>query len=273
MLEQELRQKMKTLKKYLSLYVSFFKASFIADLEFRANFILRVVTDVFWYLAQIITFESLYRFTKLIGSWNLEQTRVFLGIVFIVDGIYMILFHDNLDKISDRVRKGEMDLLLAKPVNSQFMISLGRASTVLIGNLMVGISYFIWALSGYSNFSPWSLLWLLILIPCGLICFYSIRFFIASTSVIFTRSENLQYLWYQIYRLGLRPDSIYAPWLKFILLTFLPVGVIASVPARALLDPPNLWLFAWVVFLAASLLYISHRFWNFCMRHYTSASS
>ncbi len=264
---------LKTFKKYCRLYVAFFKASFIADLEFRANFVLRLVTDIFWYIAQIMTFESLYRHTNLIGSWNLEQTRIFLGVVFVADGLYMILFHDNLDRMSDRIRKGEMDLLLAKPVNSQFMMSLSRVSTVLIGNLMVGTSYLIWAISQAQDFHFFRLLWLMILIPCGLICFYTIRFFIASTSILFTRSENLQYLWYQLYKLGLRPDSIYAPWLRLMLLTILPVGVIASVPARFLLEPPNWGLLAWVLCLASLLMYGSRRFWNYCLSHYTSASS
>lgn len=264
---------MKMLRKYLRLYLAFTKASFIADLEFRANFILRLLTDIFWYLAQILTFESLFHHTHLIGTWTLEQTRVFLGIVFIADGIYMILFHDNLDRMTDRVRRGEMDMLLAKPINSQFIMSLSRVATVLIGNLTVGTLYFIWALAHYADFSPVRLLWLILLIPCGAICLYTIRFMFAATSVIFTRSENLQYLWYQIYKLGLRPDSIYAPWLKYLLLSLVPVGVVASVPARALLDPPHYALFLWVIFLSASLLYLSHRFWQYCLTHYTSASS
>lgn len=259
--------------KYFRLYLAFIRASFIADLEFRANFILRLITDIFWYIAQIMTFESLYRHTNLIGAWNLEQTRIFLGVVFITDGLYMILFHDNLDRMSDRIRNGAMDLLLAKPISSQFMMSLSRVSTVLVGNLMVGTGYLIWAICKASQFDFVRLLWLFILVPCGLICFYSIRFFIASTSIIFTRSENLQYLWYQLYKLGLRPDSIYAPWLRVMLMTILPVSVIASVPARFLLEPPNLWLLGWVVLLASLLLYGSHRFWNYCLRHYTSASS
>jgi ABC-2 type transport system permease protein len=261
------------MKKYLRLWISFFKASFIADLEFRANFVIRLATDIFWYIAQILVFETLYHHTHQIGTWGIEQTRVFLGIVFIVDGLYMILFHDNLDRMSDQVRKGTLDLLLAKPVSSQFMLSLQRVGTVLIGNLMVGTSYFIWAIYNYPNFTWLRLFWLLGLIPAGLISFYTIRFMIASTALIFTRAENLQYLWYQIYKLGLRPDSIYSPWLKFVLLTFLPVAVIASVPARSLVEEPNFALFAYVIVLATGLLFISKRFWRYCLSKYTSASS
>lgn len=264
---------MKTLLRYLSLYAALFRTSFITDLEYRVNFLTRIVTDIFWYVAQIMTFEVLFYHTPKIGDWNLAQMRVFLGIVFIADGLYMILFSENMDQFSDKVRKGDLDLLLAKPVNSQFMLSLQKSSTAAIGNLAIGISWFIYSLLQLPDFEWLRLLWLILLIPCGLVALYSVRFTIAASAVIFARSENLQFIWYQIYRLGMRPDSIYVPWLKWLLLTALPVGVVASVPARALLEPPQWGLFAWVVVLAGLLIYLSNRFWKFALRSYSSASS
>lgn len=264
---------MQNLKRYFSLYLALFRTSFIADLEYRANFLIRIITDIFWYIAQIMTFEVLFQHTPKIGDWNLPQMRVFLGLVFIADALYMIIFSENLDQFSDKVRKGDLDLLLAKPVNSQFMLSLQKASTAAIGNLGIGLVWFIYSLVQLPDFQWLRLLWLIILIPCGLIALYSVRFSIAALSVIFARSENLQFIWYQIYRLGMRPDSIYVPWLKWLLLTALPVGVVASVPARAVLEPPQWGLFTWVVFLAGLLIYLSHRFWKFSLKFYSSASS
>lgn len=264
---------MKNFFKYIRLYKSFFKASLISDFEFRLNFLFQLLTDIFWYAAQIITFEVLFLHTKQIGSWSLSQTRIFLGLVFIADAIYMILFHDNLGKLSEKVRRGQLDLLLTKPVNSQFMISLQRASTALLGNLILASGYFAWAAYQYADFSAVRLLWLIILIPVGTLCFYTFRFMLSAAAVIFTKSDNLDYLWYQIYKLGLRPDSMYSSWLRYVVLSILPVGVIASVPARAIIDEPNYILFSWVVALACTLLIISNKFWKFCLKNYTSASS
>ena len=261
------------LKKYFTLYLALFRASFIADLEYRVNFLTKVATDIFWYTAQVMTFEVLFRHTERIGDWNLEQTRVFLGVVFVVDGLYMIIFSENLDQFSEKVRKGDLDLLLAKPVNSQFFISLQKASTAMIGNMIIAVSWFTYSLMKYPNFEWLRLFWLLLLIPCSLAALYSMRFFMSASAVIFARSENLQFIWYQIYRLGMRPDSIYVPWMKWFLLTALPMGVIASVPSRALLEPPDFALFAWVVVLAGILIYLSSRFWKFALKFYSSASS
>ncbi|MFN7728339.1 MAG: ABC transporter permease [Bdellovibrio sp.] len=259
--------------KYLRLYRAFLVASLKADLEYRMNFLSRIVTDIFWYAAQIITFEALFLHTEKLGTWGLPETRVFLGMLFVVDALYMIILSENLDKISDRVRKGEMDLLLAKPVNSQFMMSCQRANTAITGNLLLGSAWLIWSLAQLPDFNWFRLLWLLILIPSGLIALYGIRFMISTTAVIFTRSENLQYMWYQLYRLGMRPDSIYSPWLKFVVITVLPVGLIASVPSRFLLEPPDFYLLPLTLFVSFSFLWMSRRFWNYALKFYSSASS
>lgn len=264
---------MTNLLKYLRLYGAMVKASFIADLEYRANFLTRFVTDILWYVAQILTFEVLFHHTPKIGDWNLAQMRVFLGVVFVVDGIYMVIFSENMDQFSEKVRKGDLDLLLAKPVNSQFMLSLQKASTAAMCNLTLAISWFIYSVNNLPDFQWIRLLWLFILIPSGLTCLYSIRFMIAASAVIFAKSDNLQFIWWQIYRLGMRPDSMYVPWFKWLLLTVVPVGVVASIPARALLEPPQLGLFMWVIFLAGILIYATKKFWKFALGFYSSASS
>lgn len=264
---------MKNLKKYFILYVAMFKASFISDLEYRANFLTRIFTDIFWYIAQIATFEVFYQHTQKIGDWNLAQMRVFLGVLFVVDAICSLLFTENIDSFSEKIRKGDLDLLLVKPVDSQFMISLQRAATAYLGNLLLSFLWLGWSLAQFPEFNPLRLLWLIFLIPCGVVITYVIRFLFATTAIVLTRSENLQFIWWQLYRIGTRPDSTYLPWFKYLILTAFPVGVIASVPSRALLDPPNYYILLWPLLLTPFLLFLSHRFWNYCLRHYTSASS
>jgi len=262
-----------TLKKYCGIYAALFKASFIADLEYRMNFFSRILTDIFWYIAQIATFEVIYQHTPKIGDWNLPQMRVFLGLVFVIDALYMIVFHDNMDNFPEKVRKGDLDLLLTKPVNSQFMISLQKAACAIFGNLVLALAWLTYSLMALDSFNILRLLWLVVLIPCSIIVIYVLRFTFAASALIFTRSENLQFLWYQIYRVGMRPDSMYFPWFKWMILTVIPVGVIVSIPARALLDPPNYAILIWPMILSPILLYLSNRFWKYSLKFYSSASS
>lgn len=262
-----------TFKKYAGLYWALFKTSLIADMEYRMNFVSRIAIDIFWYVAQIMTFEVLFSHTPKIGDWDIHQMRVFLGVLFIADALFMIVFHDNLENFSEKVRKGDLDLLLTKPVNSQFLISIQKATTANFGNLIMGIGWLSWSLSQLPDLKIERVLWLLLLIPTGSLIQYCMKFFFSTSACIFARSENLHFLWYQVYRLGMRPDSMYFPWLRWIILSVVPVGFIASVPANAVFGLANPWLILWSVGLTILLLYSSHRFWKFALKHYSSASS
>jgi len=245
----------------------------MADLEYRMNFAIRIFTDVIWYIAQLSVFEVLFLHTNQIAGWTVETMRFFMGVLFLVDAIYMVLFHENLDRLSDKVAKGDLDMLLVKPINSQFMISLQKFSTAYLGNVLLSASWLAYA--GYhlsQNIFP-QIFSLLLLLPCSVLIPYCIRFFFATVSVIYVRAENVNYLWYEMYRLGTRPDNIYPAWLRYLVLTAIPVGFIASVPARIVISGMNWGLIfsAWGITL--TLLFLINKFWTFALKRYSSASS
>ncbi len=71
--------------RYFTLFWTFFRTSFIADLEYRMNFFTRIAVDFVWYAIQILTFETLFSYTTKIGDWSKQQTHVFLGVLFVSD--------------------------------------------------------------------------------------------------------------------------------------------------------------------------------------------
>jgi len=261
------------LRKYIRLFSILLKTSFIADLEFRVNFSLRIFTDIMWYLMQVLSFEVLFNYTPSIGGWDRYQMRVFLGVLFVVDSLYMIFVQDNVDRFADKVRKGELDFILAKPVSSQFLVSFQKIATASFGNLLIAIGFFVYAVSLIEDFNWYRVFWFLLVLPSSFIVVYTSRFFFTCLNLIFVKSESVQFLWYNCYKLGMRPDSIYFPFMKFILLTVFPMAFVASVPARMLLEPPNALLIVWSVLIGPIFLYLSHKFWNYCLRYYASASS
>jgi ABC-2 type transport system permease protein len=137
----------------------------------------------------------------------------------------------------------------------------------------MGATWLIWALSNQSEYVGWRLLWLFLLIPSGVMVFYAIRFVFSAVALIFTRAENIQYMFYSLYKLGMRPDNIYPPWLKYAVLTILPFGLIGSVPARVALGMASSWMALWVVAVSLLCVYGTTRFWKYALSQYTSASS
>ncbi len=259
--------------KYLGIYNAFFKASFAADLEYRLNFVFLMIAEFVWYSTQLILFEVLYRHTKIIGDWTISQMRVFIFLVLFIDSIYMILWDPNFSAFTDNVRKGSLDLLLTKPINSMFMISSQRISVSHIPCLFITAAGFIWALLQLPDFHWFKLLWLIFLIPAGLSVIFCGRFALNCSAILFTRADFLQYIWYSLFRLGLRPDAIYSGFVRFILIFIIPFSMIASIPTRILLETTEPWMLAWSLVLPFILIYLLRKYWTFCLKFYSSASS
>jgi len=258
---------------YFSYLKAVFLASLKADLEYRANFLMRIIIDVIWYFAQILTFEIIFSHTSNLGHWNLAQTRFFLGVLFVIDALYTLFFHENIERLSESIRKGELDFILTKPFSSQFLISLQRVSTAIINNLIFSVSWLAWSATKLENLDLARLSLLLIIIPSSLLLVYSLRFMIATLALIFVRAENVQYLWYQFYRLGMRPDQIYPSWLRKILFSILPVGLLASLPTQIIFNQISDWYLILIICVPLIFFKSSQKFWSYGLKQYSSASS
>lgn len=263
----------KTTMKYASLLLSFFKASLMSEIEYRFNIAARIVTDILWYTAQLSVFEVLFRHTSNLNGWSLAETRVFMGLLFVTDSLYMMLFSENLDRMGEKVRKGDLDLLLVKPVNSQWMLSFQKVSVAYLGNFIIAVGWLLFALSQIPDFQWLRLFWLLLTIPIGLSLIYSIRFTTAATALFFTRADAVTYIWYQVYRLGTRPHAIYPDVLRYAVLTVIPIAFLASVPAEILLGKSRPEILIWGLILSLLLIKGSSLFWNRGLKSYSSASS
>ncbi len=251
-----------------------FKTSLIAELEFRANIALKVFNDFIWYFVQISVFDVLYLHTSTISGWSLGKIRVFLGCLFLADALNMLFYHENMEQLSERVRKGELDLILAKPVNSQFMLSLFRMHPTYLINFIFCFGWFLYVLNQeLGTVTLAMVIKLIIMVICSNILMYSMRFMVSAMSVLMGRAENLAQLWYALFRMSLRPDFVYPPWLRYTLLFFLPLGFIASVPAHVVLGVRSLEWLVGAVALSGLFLFLSSTLWRRVLRRYVSASS
>jgi ABC-2 type transport system permease protein len=265
---------MSSVLRHAALWFALLRTSVIAELEYRANIVGKVGADFLWYAAQVSLFEVLFKHSNLIGDWSLADVRVFMGVLFFFDALYMVLFHDNLDNFSTKVVKGELDLILAKPVSAQFMMSVQKVSVPYLINAIIVLMYLAWAVETRGQSVSIVQGGKFVLAgTCGLVIMYSIRFFFASLAVIFNRADGIAQFWYQIYRLATRPDAVYPSWLRWVVVSILPVGFVASVPTRLLIGRGSDWLMIAAIGLAAFSLMLSRLWWGWALKRYSSASS
>ena len=263
--------------KYLYLWISIFKYSLSRDMEYKTNFIGSLFVDTIYYITWYYFFEIIYSKTEALGDFDREDILVFLIATFFVDTLYMMLF-DGASYLREHIRTGSLDFILLRPVNSQFLISFRYIrSYTLVSLLVLTIILF----NVLSSFHPESLnifnIFLFILsILIGVLIWYCFEFITSCLTFYFRDFRTGGWLTHEIMKFSMRPDSIYSGFIRKILFTILPMALVASVPARLLLNGLTFQNQKYLIsqFIVVTVLFlISRLIWRIGLKKYESAQS
>lgn len=96
---------------------------------------------------------------------------------------------------------------------------------------------------------------------------------LGATSIWFVKIYNVTEVLRGLMESGRYPMAAYPNSYRFFFTFVVPIAFLTTVPAEALLGRGEAIWTAGSIFLAIALLYASHKFWQFALRFYTSASS
>jgi ABC-2 type transport system permease protein len=261
--------------KYARVYWKLVKFAASFELEYRFSFLLEVFVEVAYFIALVFSFRVLYWNVQEIAGWSYYQLLILAGVNQIFSETLLgLAFIFNLRDLPDKIERGDLDLVLSKPINSQFAVSLWRPYFAMFPSILAGLITVIVAFNqGHIPFHILSLLPFALIFSCGLIIAYSIGMMLTTLSVWLINASPLPDLAQQILFLARNPNSAYAnPW-RLIFTAIVPLAFMVSFPAQILLGEFHwLWLVGAVV-LAGVFLEASNLFWRFALKHYASASS
>jgi ABC-2 type transport system permease protein len=264
---------MKTLKLYLEIYRVQIKNNWVREAVYRANFFTSILVELVWMVVEFSLFSIIYSNVTELGGWTKVQVYFFLGIFFASDAIFTIFFQRNFWMFSDLVNKGELDILLTKPVHPLFLaltrwISLTSFFSFLMG---MGVAIRYAGPAGFEGGLHWIVLlgWLLVGVAAAIVLRFAFSIWVFWTD----RAWAISRLYYQFFQLANKPDAFYPKVARYVILSVLPFAFIASVPARALLQGLAPWEYGLVVGIILFFLGIDALLWRAGLRRYQSASS
>ena len=260
------------MNRYWRIYRTFFSSSLTRELEFKANFIAKVAQNVMWIGFFVAILLVIYRNTDSVAGWNRGQAGVLAATVFLMNA-FTGAFFMSLTEIPEQVRRGTLDFIITKPVDSQFWISTRRFNFDQIGTLFAGVVMVILGVLD-AKISPSPVQWLsyLLLMLCSVLIFYAFNLALMTTGVWLVRVDNLWVLSDSVAQVARYPLDIYSTGLQRILTYVLPLGLLSTVPARQLVTGFDPSMVALSLVWTAAALALSRTFWRFAMRHYSSAS-
>lgn len=131
---------MKTLRRYLEIYSIQIKNNWVREAVYRSNFLTSVIVDLIWMAVEVSLFSVIYSNVPVLAGWTKPQAFFFLGVFFSSDAIFTTFFQRNFWMFSDLVNKGELDILLTKPVSPLFLCLTRWISLTSIFNFFMGLA-------------------------------------------------------------------------------------------------------------------------------------
>ncbi|CAH1191939.1 MULTISPECIES: ABC transporter permease [Paenibacillus] len=263
-----------TLRNYLMIYFLFIKNCFIAQMEYRTNFILGIAVELAYLFAKLLYVVVVYETDLHIGSITPDGILMFVGTYTIMTGLYSGLFFPNFVRIPEYIRNGTLDLLMVKPISLQFLVSLRYIDLGMpIPNFFAGGTMVVISWNALSiPVTAWNLLAFSLYLGTALIITYCLMFIPALLSFWLVNTGGLAGIFYSIWDANNMPMPIYSRFIQRVGVYVLPFLVITNFAPMMVMDQLTPALAVWGVTVPIVLLLIVRFVWSRAIRSYNSAS-
>ncbi|MEP7199493.1 MAG: ABC-2 family transporter protein [Chloroflexota bacterium] len=260
--------------RYFTLLKTFYKNALLAEMEYRANFVVNVFMSLFWLFWSVFGLQVYFNHTQTLGGWTYDESLVVVGLFYLANGYMQAMLQPNISLIGDHIRLGTLDFILTKPVNSQFLTSMRTITFWRIADIVLGFGIIVFALARLNIIvTALDIALFVVLLLAAAIILYAIWLMLVTTAFWFVRVDNITELFNAFYESARFPITVYRGAVQIFLTFVVPIAFITTFPAAALLNKLEPIYALYSVALATGLFIASAWFWKFALRFYASASS
>lgn len=257
--------------RYLKVWSRLTINSFQTIIASRFGMLIFIFGKLFRFALALGFIYFLFSGTKDILGYGRYQTLLFVMTFYLLGSIGQMLFRE-VYRFRSKLISGEFDFDLIRPIHPLLRNLAGGFDLLDLLTMPVFI-YTLAMIILNLRFSSQQLALYLALFANGLLIMAAIHIVAAGFGVLTTEVDHLVMVYRDIETMGRFPVDIYREPLRQILTFVVPVGLMFTIPAKALLG-----LLSWQVTVAAFALgvisfWLSLRFWSYAVRKYASASS
>lgn len=248
------------------------RVNLMGEAAYRADFFLRAGWSLVAAAGELTALWIVFSNTPSLAGWNVYQVLALLGVFRLVGGTIGLIIAPSMRRIMEDVRNGTLDFVLIKPVNSQFLASLRQIVPWRSADLLIGAALAFYG-GWHAGATAADVLVFLPLLFAGVVIVYSFWLVLATTTIWFTRIDNIEMVFWNVFEAGRYPMDIYPRLLRRLLTYVVPLAFIITVPAGALVNKTRAWQILLALALSAASLTAASLFWRFGLRHYRGASA
>lgn len=228
----------------------------------------KILRVVFFFILILIIASR----THAIAGYSIWQLMLIYASYNIVDLTAQFLLRE-VYRFRSHIVNGNFDYILTKPMSPLFR-SLFAGSDIL--DFFMIIVTFAFLLYTFWHLQPFGtnffILYAALLIN-ALIIEFAFHIFTLSVGVLTTEVDNTIMLFRDLSSMAKYPIDIYQEPLRAFITFVVPIGVMMTFPAKALMGLLSFQFVILSFLLGALFLWLSIKSWNFALKHYSSASS
>lgn len=252
----------------------------LLSLNAASEFFVNRATNLFFLTGKTIRFTIslvfLWMIREQIGSferYTTDQLVIFFLTYHVLDLIGQAFFR-GVYTFSQKIRSGEFDFSLMKPLSPLFQALAGKPdlndalfllpSLIVFGAILPGLNI---------EYTILGTAWYLLLLLNGFLIIAGLHILVLVTTIMTVEAEGMIWLYRDLSRLGQFPISVFLEPLRFALFFIVPIGMMTTIPAQVLVGVPTSYHLGLVLTVGVGFFATSLWLWRRTLRHYTSASS
>lgn len=248
------------------------RSSLLLAMQYRSDFLVEGGVEVLWALTALTPLVVVYGQRPAVAGWSFPEATVVVGWFTLLQGVLEGAINPSMTRLVEHVRKGTLDFLLVKPADAQLLVSAARIEPWKSLNVLVGLLLVGWGLraAGHAP-TAGQLAQGGLMLGVSLALLYSLWMVAACAAFVLGKVDNLTYLFSSIFDAARWPSSVFRGAVKFLFTFVIPLAVMTTYPAEALLgrlEPSTL-----AASVAGALLFAAaaRAVWLRSIGHYTSA--
>lgn len=250
------------------------RASMLFALQYRADFVLDGAVEVTWALASVLPLFVLLRGGRTVGGWPMGDALVVVACFTLLKAVLDGAIVPSVGAVVEHVRKGTLDFVLIKPADAQFLVSTARFLPWRAINVVTAVGLFAYAFRAAGR-APGAqdVLAAMLLLADAVLILYALLVLTVSFAFHAVRVDNLTFFLGAIFDAARWPASVFRGIVRVLFTYVLPLVVMTTYPAEALLGRATAAMLVGATLGALAFAAASRLVWLRAIRAYTSASS
>jgi ABC-2 type transport system permease protein len=250
------------------------RTSLALAMQYRADFLIDGVIEAFWTATALVPLFVVYGNRASIAGWAFGEALLVTAFFTMLQGILEGVVNPCVAQAVEQIRKGTFDFVLLKPHDAQLLVSTARVMPWRSINVVTAIVLVAWGFTLLGRVPSASNLALAALsLAASLTILYSLWMVSVTLAFWVIKVDNLTFLFGSIFDAARWPISVFKGVLRFVFTFLVPLAMMTTFPAEALLGRAG-WSKAGLACATAVIAFsLSRTVWKRALSRYTSASS